>query len=44
MLELITINAGIDNFFLGGGGKGGLLVFTPVHFAVKERISVYCVT
>lgn len=38
-----TINAGIDNFFLGGG-EGGLLVFTPVHFAVKERISVYCVT
>lgn len=35
-----TINAGIDNFFLGGGS----LLFTPVHFAVKERISVYCVT
>lgn len=36
-----TINAGIDIFFLEGGGS---LVFTPVHFAVKERISVYCVT
>lgn len=35
MLELIF-------FFLKGGG--GSLVFTPVHFAVKERISVYCVT
>lgn len=38
-----TINAGIDIYFLEGGG-GGSLVFTPVHFAVKERISVYCVT
>lgn len=37
-----TINAGVDIFFLEGGG--GSLVFTPVHFAVKERISVYCVT
>lgn len=42
MLEFITIV--LFSFFGVGGGVGGSLVFTPVYFVVKERISVYYVT